>query len=103
MDLRVEQRDEDGPFAAFEWLVPTAVVVFIGQAYFDAFLKEMGKDHYALLKAGMKSLYSKLLGPSAPKTVVVSAGGKTSTHPAFGRQRQKLYHRLAGAPAFDFA
>jgi len=25
LDLHVEQRDEHGPFAAFEWLVPTAV------------------------------------------------------------------------------
>ena len=57
LDLHVEQRDEDGPFAAFEWLVPTAVVVLIGKAYFDGFLKEMGKDHYALLKAGLKSLF----------------------------------------------
>ena len=79
LGLHVEQREEDGPFAAFEWLVPTVVVLFIAKAYFDGFLKEMGKDHYALLKAGLKSLYFRLLGPSAPKTVVVSAGGKTST------------------------
>ena len=55
------------------------VVLFIGKAYFDGFLKEMGKDHYASLKAGLKSLYSRLLGPGAPQTVVVSAGGKPST------------------------
>ena len=79
LGLHVEQREEDGPFAAFEWLVPTVVVLFIAKAYFDGFLKEMGKDHYALLKAGVKSLYSRLLGPSAAQTVVVSAGGKTST------------------------
>jgi hypothetical protein len=79
LGLHVEQRDEDGPFAAFEWLVPTAVVLFIFKAYFDGFLKEMGKDHYAVLKAGLKSLYSRLLGPSTPKIVIVSAGGKTST------------------------
>jgi hypothetical protein len=78
LDLHVEQRDEDGPFAGLEWLIPTAVVLFIGKAYFDGFLKEMGKDYYALLKAGLKSLYSRLLGPHAPKAVAVSAGGKTS-------------------------
>jgi hypothetical protein len=76
LGLHVEQREEDGPFAAFEWLVPTVVVLFIAKAYFDGFLKEMGKDHYALLKAGLKSLYSRLVGPSAPQIAVVSAGGK---------------------------
>lgn len=62
LGLHIEQRDEDGPFAGFEWLVPTAVVLFIGKSYCDGFLGEMGKDHYALLKAGLKSLYSR---PSA--------------------------------------
>jgi hypothetical protein len=50
LGLQIEQRDEDGPFSSFEWLIPTAVVLFIGKAYFDGFLKEMGKDHYALLR-----------------------------------------------------
>jgi len=83
LDLHVEQRDEDDPFAGLEWLIPTAVVLFIGKAYFDGFLKEMGKDHYALLKAGLKSLYFRLLGPHAPKAVVLSAGGKTSTDQSY--------------------
>lgn len=77
LDLQFEQRKEDGPFAALEWLIPTAAMVFISKAYFDGFLKEMGKDHYALLKAGLKLLYVKLLGPEAPNITVVSAGGKT--------------------------
>ena len=44
LDLQVQSREEDGPFAALEWLVPTAVIVYIGKSYFDGFLKEMGKD-----------------------------------------------------------
>jgi hypothetical protein len=28
----------------------TAVVLFITKAYFDAFFKEMGKDHYEAVK-----------------------------------------------------
>jgi hypothetical protein len=81
LGLDIEQRDEDGPFASFEWLIPTAVVLFIGKAYFDGFLKEMGKDHYALLKTGLKSLYSRLLGPNSPKVAIVSAGKISTNQP----------------------
>ena len=78
LGLQVEEREEDGPYASLEWLIPTAVIVFIGKAYFESFLKEMGKDHYSLLKAGLKSLHSRLLGPQAPKVVVISTKGKAS-------------------------
>jgi hypothetical protein len=71
-----EERDNDGPYAGFEWLVPTAVVIFLGKAYFEGFLNEMGKDHYAVLKRGLKSLYTRLVGPEAPKLTVLSTAGK---------------------------
>jgi hypothetical protein len=67
---------ENTPYAGLEWLLPTAVVVFITHSYFDGIFKEMGKDHYSLLKRGLKSLWAKLLGPSAPKLAVVSTPGK---------------------------
>lgn len=78
VSLQIEEREEDGPYAGLEWLIPTAVIVFIGKAYFETFLKEMGKDHYTLLKAGLKSLYARLLGPEAPEVVVFSTAGKSS-------------------------
>ena len=76
LDFQIESREEGGPFAAIEWLIPTAVIVYIGKSYFDGFLKEMGKDHYALLKAGLKTLRAKLLGSDAPATTVISTKGK---------------------------
>jgi len=91
LELRVESRDADGPFAGIEWLIPTAVMVFISKAYFETFLKEIGKDHYAMLKAGLKSLYAKLLGPDAPKVIVVSTAGKATT----GQQYSMYYSLLA--------
>lgn len=75
--IEVEERDADGPYASMEWLIPTAVIVFLGKSYFDGFLKEVGKDHYALLKQGLKSLYSRLVGPKAPEVTILSTGGKT--------------------------
>jgi hypothetical protein len=76
LDLQVQSRDEDGPFAALEWLIPTAVIVYIGKSYFDEFLKEMGKDHYALLKVGLKTLHGKLVGPHVPNVTSISTEGK---------------------------
>lgn len=43
-----------GPFAGVEWLLPTAVILFIGKSYFDSFFKEMGKEHYHLMKKGLQ-------------------------------------------------
>ncbi|WP_231583338.1 hypothetical protein, partial [Luteimonas sp. FCS-9] len=35
LDVRVESRPDPGPYAGVEWLLPTAVVVFLGRSYFD--------------------------------------------------------------------
>jgi len=78
LNFQIDSREESGPFGALEWLIPTAVIVYLGKSYFDSFLKEMGKDHYNLLKAGLKGLHDKVLGPSAPKVTLVSTAGKTS-------------------------
>lgn len=75
--LDIESREDGRIYAGLEWLIPTAVIIYIGKSYFDGFLKEMGKDHYNLLKAGFKSLREKLLGTSAPQMAVVSSAGKT--------------------------
>ena len=38
--------------------------------------KEMGKEHYALLRAGLKTLHGKLVGPQVPKVTVIATEGK---------------------------
>lgn len=62
LKLVEEAREDYGPFAGIEWLLPTAIVIFITKSYFDAFLKEMGKDHYNLLKKGILSVRERLFG-----------------------------------------
>jgi hypothetical protein len=99
VNLHVEEREDPGPYASVEWLIPTAVFIFVGKAYFDGFLKEMGKDHYALLKQGIKSLHSRLLGPHATKLITISTGGKTRAH----RPYSMLYSLVAeGEGGFRF-
>lgn len=76
LNVHVESRESGGAFAAIEWLIPTAIFAYISKSYFDSFLKEMGKDHYTLLKKGLNSLYSKVLGPQAPEITLISTAGK---------------------------
>lgn len=78
LNLQVQSREDGGTFAALEWLLPTAVIVYISKSYFDSFLKEMGKDHYSLLKAGLKKLQAKLFGPSTPQITLLGSSGKIS-------------------------
>ena len=75
LDLVLESRPPDGPFAGLEWLIPTGVMLFIGQGYFNGFLNEMGKDHYAVLKIALKSLRDRF---SRVRVTLVGTPGKAS-------------------------
>lgn len=67
---------EPVPQAGVEWLLPTALAVFFFKSYFDGIFKEIGKDHYSALKAGLKPLWSRFLGPAASKMAVIGTLGK---------------------------
>lgn len=60
----IKEPREHGPFAGLEWLLPTAVILYVGKAYFESFLKEMGKDHYHLMKKGLQSFRKSFLSKS---------------------------------------
>jgi hypothetical protein len=79
LKLRIESRPDPGPYASLEWLVPTAVFAYIAKSYFDSFLKEAGKDHYGLLKAGLSTITSKLFGSDAPATYLIFTKGKAAS------------------------
>lgn len=65
-------------YAGIEWLMPTAIVAYIAKPYFESFLKEMGKDHYNILKEGFKKLYAKVAGPRAPEVTLIATAGKVA-------------------------
>jgi hypothetical protein len=79
LNIEIESR-EPAPMACYEWLVPTAIIIFIGKSYFNSFLQEMGKDHYQLLKKAFISLRGKLVGKNAPQVTIVSTAGKFSSN-----------------------
>lgn len=53
----VDKRDETA-FAAIEWLMPSAIAVYLFKAYFDGFLNEMGSDHYKKLSKSLNNLWA---------------------------------------------
>jgi hypothetical protein len=69
--LSIQSKSPNGPFAGVEEWLPTIVIIWIGKAYFDGFLKEASKDHYPALKAGFAKLYDRLASPQANAQVVV--------------------------------
>ena len=77
LTLAVEPRPPSGPFAGFQWLLPTAVLIWFGKSYFDGFLKEAGKEHYARVKRGLSSLWPLFFGESrAVRMTAVGTPGK---------------------------
>lgn len=75
LKLLLEPRPQE-VFAGIEWLLPTAVVVYIAKSYFESFLKEMGKDHYVLFKSAIDKLGRKILGREAPRIGIIHTKGK---------------------------
>ena len=52
-------RKEPTVWAASEWIVPGIIAVYILKPYFEAFLREAGKDHYSLLKKKLNQILEK--------------------------------------------
>jgi hypothetical protein len=77
--LLQEERPRPGPFAGLEWLMPTAVIVYITKPYFESFLGEAGRDHYQLLKKSLAKLSSRFTGAGAPVTRLFFSDGKVKT------------------------
>lgn len=77
IDIRVEPRPEMGPLACVEWYIPTALFIFFSRAYFDSIFKEMGKDHYEILKNGIPKIWGKLFSKDRVINIrVVGTAGK---------------------------
>jgi hypothetical protein len=85
VDLEIRRREPPGPFAIAEWLIPSAVVIFAAKSYFDGFLKEVGKDHYALLKKAISASWPAFFGndPIVQLQLVGSAPNKVPKKPTY--------------------
>jgi hypothetical protein len=74
--FRSEQLEDKGPYAGIAWLLPTAVILWIGKSYFESFLKEAGKDHYHLLKKALARIWHKLFSKEKIISISIITSGK---------------------------
>jgi hypothetical protein len=81
-NVELEIRAHGGVFAGIDWLMPTAIMLFISRAYFDAIFSEMGKDHYKILKRAIKALLRRAM---ALRIVQKGTPGKLSDRPLYSR------------------
>jgi len=71
---QVLERREPEVFAAIEWLLPTAVMLFLGRKFIDTFAEEAAKDAYPIVKAALLRLIRRTSGPNrAIKTTYISS------------------------------
>src|SRR5438105_566229 len=59
----VSESRASGPYASLEWLIPTAVTVFVAHRYLGTLLGEAAKDHYVVLKSALRRLVIRTTGP----------------------------------------
>jgi hypothetical protein len=75
----VARRPPEGPYAFLEWLIPTAVVLWIVKPYVQEFSKETGKLHASALHNGLRKLWSKVFGPKPEISYsIVGTSGKVA-------------------------
>jgi hypothetical protein len=60
LSLGLETMPATRAMAGVEWLMPTAIMLYVAKSYFDGFLGEAGKDHYAALKTGVKRVAARV-------------------------------------------
>jgi hypothetical protein len=73
-----EKEFKNEAYASLDWFIPSALGVYILKPYFEAFLKEAGKDHYLALKTAIaEKIVPKLLTKDAPHKIKrITTGGK---------------------------
>jgi hypothetical protein len=77
-------RPREGPYAFLEWLIPTAVILWMVKPYLQEFSKETGKLHAKGLHDGLSKLWSKVFGPKPEVTyIIVGSSGKVTTPEVF--------------------
>lgn len=60
--VAAEHRPSFSVYAGLEWVIPTAMSVFVANKYFGTLLQEAAKDHYPRLKAAVLRLARRTTG-----------------------------------------
>jgi hypothetical protein len=61
---QILERREPEVLAAVEWLLPTAIMLFLGRKFIDTFAEEAAKEAYPVVKAALLRLIRRVSGPN---------------------------------------
>jgi hypothetical protein len=61
----------------------TAAFVYVGKSYFDGFLKEIGKEHYQILKNKLAELTEKTMAIPRIEPILMGTAGKVEEDDPF--------------------
>lgn len=78
--VALRRRPPEGPWASLEWLIPTAVILWMTKSYLEEFLKQTGKLHADGLHRGLSRLWKKVIGPN-PEIACTLVGPKGIVKP----------------------
>jgi hypothetical protein len=83
----IDEPRENVPYAALEWVVPTAIAVYVGMKFIESFVKRAADDLsdslYPKIRAAIVGLVDRLLIRERARFSVVTSGGPkkvTSPH-----------------------
>ncbi|EAP96283.1 hypothetical protein V12B01_24994 [Vibrio splendidus 12B01] len=65
-------------YACYEWFLPPLIGVYIAKPYFEAFLTEMGKDHYKILKKKLGEIGCDVIKKKRIEPSFIGTEGKIS-------------------------
>jgi hypothetical protein len=60
LKVEIESR-ENVPYAAIEWAIPAAIIIFLAKPYIDGLLKEAAKEHYPIIKNKLSTFAQKII------------------------------------------
>lgn len=93
LKIHTIQREKFSIQASLEWLAPTAIFVVLTRSYFEAFLSEMGRDHYEILRKQINKLINKT---REIKITRISSKGKIGTEETYSSACSILAESKAG-------
>ena len=77
LDLQRIARPAQGPQASIEWLAFPVIAIFLLKPYFDGFMAEAGRDHYAIVRKALKTLWSKFFAKNRKlRVAVITSSGE---------------------------
>jgi hypothetical protein len=69
--VRSEARPSGGMYPSLEWVMPTALALFLANRYFGTLLEEAARSHYPLLKSAFRRLVKRTTGSNREVVVRV--------------------------------